>query len=223
MSRTSIRLAAVAVATVPALLSTTVPAQAAESSISRTTGFMATTDWVQYYDFDNPTFGNVHIGSMYVVETSSGVADVFAYISDYECPSGVYPGPHAPNGCLYTGARQMQGQGISFTSTRKGDTATLSGVLTASTPGDPHAPDGGGGTNLGSVPVATTWTAVGDTTRSTNTYRLRDGDTTYTETYRTVGQAATMSGRLGPMLFEEAYSSSGRLEHFSNTSRTRSR
>ncbi len=225
MSPTSIRLAAVAVATVPALLTTAVPAQAGDSYLSRTTGFVGVTDWVQYFDFDNPTFGNVHVGSLQAFETSPGVADVFAYIVDFECPPGVYPDPDqhgSPNGCVYTGARQMEGQAVTFTSSRKGDTATLSGTLRASTPGDPHNPDGGG-TNLGSVPVETTWTAVGDPVRSSSTYRFRGGGTVYSETHRTVAREATMSGRLGPMLFEQAYQASGSLERFTSTSRSRSR
>ncbi len=93
MSPTSIRLAAVAVATVPALLTTAVPAQAGDSYLSRTTGFVGVTDWVQYFDFDNPTFGNVHVGSLQAFETSPGVADVFAYIVDFECPPRGLPGP----------------------------------------------------------------------------------------------------------------------------------
>lgn len=222
MSRTPLRLAAVAAATVPALLSTSVPAQAGDSYLSRTTGFVGTTSWVQYFDFDNPAFGNVHVGSLYAFETSSGRADVSAFISDYECPAEAYPDQHgSPNGCSYLGYRLLDGQGIAFTSTGKGSTATLSGSLTASLPGDPHT--GEGGTTLGSVPVDTTWTASGDTVRTTSTYRYRDGDTTRSETYRVESRPTTMSGTLGPMLFEQAYQSSGSLDTFKTTSRSRTK
>ena len=220
MFRNSVRLAVLALAALPALAATAVPAQAAtDSYLSRTTGFVGTTSWVQYFDFDNPAFGNVHVGSLQAFETSVGSADVFSFIDDYECPAGVYPYEPGGEACAYTGFRLLEGYGIAFTVGKRGASATLKGSLTARTPGDPHT--GEGGTVLGQVPADFTWTATGDPQRSTSTYRYRDGNTYVSETYRTTSRSTSMSGRLGPMLFQEARFATGTLEAFKTTSRFR--
>lgn len=226
MTRTSVRLAAVAVAAAPALLAPSVPASASDSYFSRTSGVAATTSWVQYFDFPDPRFGNVHVGDLYAFETSAGRADVFAFIADFECPEGVYPdtgghGEEQPNGCTFVGTRTLEGQNLSFTVGRKLSTATLTGSLTAATGGDPHT--GEGGETLGQVPIDATWTGTGDVVRTSSTYRYRENGTYASSTFRTTSQEATMSGRLGPMLFEEAYAATGRLEAFKSTDRYRSR
>lgn len=227
MSRTSLRLAAVALAAAPALLAGASPAAAApgDSFFSRTTGFAGSTTWVQYYDFANPAFGNVHVGDLYAYETAPGKADVFSFIADYECAAGVFPtsDPHGgtqDNGCAFLGNRQLEGQGITFTVGRRGASASLVGQLTASTAGDPHT--GEGGTTLGQVPADFTWTATADPVRSSSTFRYREGGTTYSDTFRTTSRTTAMTGVLGPMLFQEAQSASGRLESFRSTSRSRS-
>lgn len=222
MMRTSLRLAAVACAAVSTLITTSAPAQAGpDSFLSRTTGFVGITSWVQYFDFPGDLYGNVHVGFLQAFETAPGAADVFAYIDDYDCPEGVYPDPFGgPGACTYAGARQLQGTGIAFTVGQKASTATLKGSLTASTPGDPHT--GEGGTTIGLAPADFTWTADGDVARSRSTYRYDDGNgTTISETYSTTSRQASMSGQLGPMLFQEAYQAQGSLETFKSTSRRR--
>lgn len=223
MSRTSLRVAAVAAAAIPALVSTAAPA-AADSYFSRTTGVAATTQWVQYSDFADPAFGNWHVGQLYAYETSAGRADVFSFIDDYECVGGAVPQPGGHGGgtpgCTYTGSRQLTGEGLAFTVAKRQATATLTGTLTA-TAGDPHTP--GGGTTIGQVPADFTWTAVEAATRSTSTYRYRDASgTSYSDTFRSTSRRAAMSGVLGPMRFEEAASSGGSIESFSASSRSRS-
>jgi hypothetical protein len=224
MFRTILRVAAVAVATVPVLLTTAVPASAGSSYFSRTTGVAATTEWVQEFDFPGDLYGNWHVGQLYAYETSPGRADVFAFIEDFQCEPGAMPQPDghggATPGCTYAGSRQLDGQGIAFTVARKNARATLEGFLTARTAGDPHS--GEGGTTIGQVPANFTWTAVESAVRSTSTYRYRDSDGTYfSESFRSTSRRAEMSGRLGPMLFEEAASSSGSIESFTTSSRSR--
>ena len=229
MSPKSVRRAAAALAMAPALMApvliaTAAPAAAADSYFSRTTGFAATTSWVQELDFPGDLYGNVHVGQLYAFETSPGRADVFSFIDDFTCPTGVLPvtDPHGgtqPNGCTPAGSRFLEGTDISLTVGRRGVTATLSGGLTASTAGDPHT--GEGGSTIGTVPANFTWTAVGDPVRSSSTYRYRQGGATFTDSYRATTRSSTMSGRLGPMQFEEAYQATGSLENFRSTSRAR--
>lgn len=222
MFRTVLRLAAVAAATAPLLVSTALPASAGSSYFSRTTGVAASTQWVQ--ELDLGAYGDWHVGQLYAYETSPGRADVFAFIDDYDCEPGAMPQPggHGEEaaGCTYVGARSLDGQGIGFTVDRKNARATLTGLLTARTAGDPHS--GEGGTTIGQVPADFAWTAVDSAVRSTSTYRYRDNDgNSYSETYRSTSRRAVMSGRLGPMLFEQAASSSGSIDSFSTSSRSR--
>lgn len=223
------RVAAAALAMAPALMApvliaTAAPAAAADSFFSRTTGFAATTSWVQEFDFEGDLYGNVHVGQLYAFETSTGRADVFSFIDDFTCPEGVFPvtDPHGgtqPNGCTPAGSRFLEGTDISLAVGKRGVTATLSGSLTASTAGDPHS--GAGGTTIGIVPANITWTTVGDPVRSSSTYRYRQGGATFSDTYRATTRSSTMSGRLGPMLFEQAHQATGSLENFRSTSRSR--
>ena len=229
MSPKSVRRAAAALAMAPALMApvliaTAAPAAAADSYFSRTTGFAATTSWVQEFDFPGDLYGNVHVGQLYAFETSPGRADVSFFIDDFTCPTGVFPvtDPHGgtqPNGCTPAGSRFLDGTDISLTVGRRGVTATLPGGLTASTAGDPHT--GEGGSTIGTVPANFTWTAVGDPVRSSSTYRYRQGGATFTDSYRTTTRSSTMSGQLGPMRFEAAYQATGSLESFRSTSRAR--
>ncbi len=224
MFRTTLRVAVVAMATVPILLTPTVPASAGSSFFSRTTGIAATTQWIQFFDFPDDRYGNWHVGQLYAYETSPGRADVFAFIDDFQCDSGTSPQPDGHGGetpgCTYAGSRQLDGQSIGFTVERRNARATLEGLLTARTAGDPHT--GEGGTTIGQVPANFTWTAVESAVRSMSTYRYRDSDGVYySDTFRSTVRRAAMRGQLGPMLFENAASSSGSIEAFTTSSRSR--
>lgn len=220
MTRTLLRLAALALAAVPALAGTAAPAAAADSYLSRTTGFAGTADWVQVQELPNPAFGNVHVGFLQAFETRTGFADVFAYIDDYRCTGGALPTGHGEStGCTYVGARQLQGSDVTFTVARKASSATLKGSLTASTPGDPHT--GEGGASLGQVPADFTWTATSAAARSRSTYRYQQDGQTISETYNTTSRQTSLQGVLGPMLFQNAVTATGRLEAFKSTTRMR--
>lgn len=219
---TSIRIrTAVAAAVALPLAVATAPADAGSSYLSRTTGRVAVTDWVQVLDLTSRGFGDVHVGWLSAYETAPGRADVFAYIDDWDCPPGELPtsGGHGePGNCVYVGARQMEGSGISFTISGKLSSAHLEGALTASTVG--HE---GPGDALGTVSANFDWVGAGDVDRSTSTFRYRDGTAYYSETYRSSRRSATMRGVLGPMLFEQAASATGSIEEFRVKSQSRER
>ncbi len=196
-----------------------VPAEAGSSYLSRTTGRTGYTEWVQVLDLRSRGFGNVHVGWLSAYETSTGVADVFSAIDDYDCPDGELPsgGGHGdPGNCVFVGSRFLEGSGISFTMDSKLQTARLQGTLNASTGG--HE---GPGDSLGTVGANFAWNGVGELTKSTSTYRYRENGVSYSETFRTTRRSATMTGVLGPMLFEEAASATGSLETFRIKSQSR--
>ena len=209
---TTLRRAAVGVAAIAAA-ATAVPAQAGSSYLSRTTGRTAGVEWVQVLDMRARGFGNVHLGWLSAYETAPGVADVFSTIDDYDCPEGQLPGgghgEEDPSGCVYVTTRFLEGQGISFTVDNRLTKAHLEGALNASTGG--HE---GPGDSLGTVGANFTWNGTGDLTKSTTTFRYRENGTTFSETYRSSRRAATMTGVLGPMLFEQAAVANGTIEQF---------
>lgn len=217
MNSTTLRRAAVGVAALAALASAA-PASAGSSYLSRTTGRAASTNWVQVLDMRSRGFGNVHIGWLSAYETSNGVADVFAAIDDFDCPDGELPsGGHGEeSNCTYVTTRFLDGYGISFTVDRRLSTAHLEGVLNASTGG--HE---GPGDSLGTVGADFTWNGTGELERATSTFRYRDNDVSYSETYRSTRRAATMSGVLGPMLFEQAAVANGTIEQFRTKTQSR--
>lgn len=188
-----------------------VPAEAGSTYLSRTTGRAATTEWTQVLDLRSRGFGNVHVGWLSAYETASGRADVFSVIDDFDCPDGQLPGGghDEPGGCVYVGTRFLEGTGVPFTMDSKLGTAHIEGTLQASTGG--HE---GPGDSLGTVGANFTWNGVGDLQKSTTTFRYRENGTSYSETFRTTRRAATMTGVLGPMLFEQAASASGQMETF---------
>ncbi|HVF20933.1 MAG TPA: hypothetical protein VNA14_11935 [Mycobacteriales bacterium] len=214
---TTLRRAAVGVAALAAIVSA-VPANAGSSYLSRTTGRAASTDWVQVLDLRSRGFGNVHIGWLSAYETSNGVADVFAAIDDYDCPDGELPsGGHGEeSNCTYVTSRFLEGTGISFTLDRRLTSARLEGVLNASTGG--HE---GPGDSLGTVGANFTWNGTGELQKSTATFRYRDNGVSYSETFRSSRRAATMTGVLGPMLFEQAAVANGSIEQFRNKTQSR--
>lgn len=214
------RRAAVAVLAAAAMAAAAMPAHAGTNYLSRTTGRVGLTDWVQVLDLRSRGFGNVHLGFLSAYETATGVADVFAWIDDFDCPEGQLPGGGGhgdPGGCTFVGSRTMEGSGVAFTVDGKLNTARLQGTLTASRAG--HE---GPGDPLGTVTANFTWTGYGDIVKTTSVFRYRENGVSYSDTYRSSRRAATMSGVLGPMLFEEAAQAAGSIEQFREKSQSRS-
>jgi hypothetical protein len=221
-TRTLARTATVALAAAAVVGATTTPATASSWNLSRTTGRAATTNWLQYADLTAAGFGNWHSGFLNAFETSTGSADVFAFIDDFLCAEGQQPDPgsHGETGCEYVGSRQLEGYGIAFTMDNRLGSATLQGTLVATQGGGHGEP----GNVIGQVPADFRWTGYGDTVRSTSTYRYSDSEgNTYSERLRSTRREATMSGRLGPMLFEQAAQASGAIEKFTVTTKSSSR
>lgn len=213
-------LAALAVS----MLAATVPADAASRYLSKTTGTAADAYWTQVDNtpVGSSPFGNVHVGSLWVYETSKGRGDVFVFITDFDCEPGQLPGhgiahegEAPPDGCVHVGYRSGDGYGLEFTLGRKLASGSLRGPVTIY--GGGH-----GGSVVGSPMIDMTWTATSAAFSSSSTYRYSDGGTTYTERYRSTMRTASLDGRIGPMSFDPALSG-GSLSQFSMMSKGRTR
>lgn len=222
MKHISARRTAGAVVSAVALLVTVAgPATAGSSGFSRSSGRIATVDWIEVDDADENVDlpGNTHVGWMEVSESSGG-AEIWGYITDYECDPGESPygGGHgvvaeeeepAEGKCDFVTERYIKNNDATFTMNRKLTTATLVGTLSVvGGHGDPAA----GGT--GTPPVDITWTAIGDSYTEKYSGSYSDGTQTYSYSYSFTGTDATVAGRMGPMDFtddatDESYASMG--------------
>jgi hypothetical protein len=202
--------------------------------MERSSGFAADTYWTQVDGI--PTgqspVGNVHIGSLYAYETTKGKAEVYGFISDWDCEEGELPwGPHAapaefdeeppPSGCVWMGSRYIESYDIPFTVDKKLTTARLTGRLTVYGGGhdDGH---GGGGDVVGTPFADIVWTGTGGVFSEKHTYRYKDEGSTYTSTWESSVRSATMSGILGPMGFDPDLSG-GSISSFRSSSKGRTK
>lgn len=206
------------------LLAASVPADAASRYLSKTTGTAADAYWTQVdgTPVGSSPFGNVHVGSLWVYETTKGRGDAFIFITDFDCQPGQLPGhgiahegEPPPDGCVHVGYRSGEGYGLEFTLDRKLATAALRGRATIY--GGGH-----GGGVVGSPSIDMTWSATSSAVSSSSTYRYTDGGTTYTERYRSTMRTASLGGKIGPMTFDPALSG-GSLSKFSMMSQGRTR
>lgn len=217
------------IATLFVVVSTTMamtagPALAGSMYLFKESGRAAQTSWTQIDGTDPGTspVGNVHVGSLYVFETSNGHGDAFAYIDDWDCEPGELPdgGGHGfeeePSGCTYLGFRYGEGFGLSFTMDRKLEKAHLSGQITVY--GGGHGEGGVVGTPTANI----TWTGVGPVIKQSSTWRYNDGSSSYTDRYRSSDRNALMSGTLGPMGFDPDLSG-GFMSIFQSMSKGRTR
>lgn len=181
-----------------ALVVTAAPAQAGSMFFSKSSGRMATLDWLEVGTLPGVQ-GNAHLGTLFVEEQSRGGAYVFGYVLDLECPEGVTPGHGGGHGegeepsCTEVGFRFIDGGDVTFTMDRKFGKARLTGTLAVSDHGTP----------LGNPPVDITLTGVGNTYRSTDSGRYSDGTTSYSYRYSFTGRQASVSGRIGVMVFDD--------------------
>lgn len=204
----------------------TQPVDAGSMYLSKTTGTNASAYWTQV-DGTEPgttTFGNVHVGFLDAYETGSGRGDVFVFIDDFDCAAGELPGGGGhgdeppSDGCVYLGSRIGEGYGLDFSVDRKLNRASLVGRITMTSGGGHGEP----GNVVGQPPVDMTWTGTGTVASGSTTYRYRDGNTTYSGTYRSKSRQATLGGILGPMSFDPALSG-GSMSTFSDFSKTRTK
>lgn len=219
------RFATMLLVAMTALALTASPVLAKSMSIYKQSGRAVQTFWIQVDG--TPTgsqFGNVHVGELYAFEVSPGRADAFGFIADFDCQPGELPdgGGHGfaeeeePSGCVHVGFRGADGYGMKLTMDRKMTTATLTGAMTVY--GGGH----GEGGVVGRPNANITWTGVGPLFKQRSTWSWTDGNTTYTDRYRSTDRSAVMSGRLGPMGFDPNLSG-GSLSDFSMMSKSRSR
>lgn len=218
------RVATLIVVAATALAMTAAPALAGSRSLYKESSRAAQTDWIQVdgTPTGSSALGNVHVGFLYVYETSPGKGDAFAYIDDFDCEPGELPdgGGHGfeeePSGCEYVGSRWADGFGLTFQIDRKLTTARLTGQLTVY--GGGHG-DGG---VIGRPNADIVWTGVGALIKQTSSWTYNDGTTTYSDRYRSNDRSAVMSGNLGPMGFDPDLSG-GLISKFTSMSKSRTR
>lgn len=218
------RIATLIVVAATALAMTAAPALAGSRSLYKESSRAAQTFWTQVDG--TPTgsspLGNVHVGDLYVYQTSPGKGDVFAWIDDFDCKPGKLPGggghgfEEEPSGCEYVGSRYAEGFGLTFTINKKLTTARLTGQLKVF--GGGHG-DGG---VIGRPKADIIWTGVGPVIRQSSTWTYNDGTSTYTDRYRSSDRNAVMSGILGPMGFDPDLSG-GQISKFTAMSKSRTR
>lgn len=218
------RLTTLATAIVTALALAVAPAIAASRYSYRESGVAAQTDWIQVDGIAPGThpLGNVHVGFLYVYQTSKGVADAFGYIEDFDCEPGELPdgGGHGfeeePSGCVWVGARNAEGFGLSFTVDKKMTKAVLTGQLKVY--GGGH----GGGPVLGRPQANITWNGYGPLMKQRSTWQYNDGSTIETGRYRSTDRLAEMTGNIGPMGFDPDLSG-GFISRFTQSGSSRTK
>jgi hypothetical protein len=218
------RIATLIVVAATALAMTAVPALAGSKSLYKESSQAAQTFWTQVDGIPTGSspLGNVHVGDLYVFQTSPGKGDVFAWIDDFDCEPGKLPGggghgfEEEPSGCQYVGSRVAEGYGLIFTVDKKLTTARLTGQLTVY--GGGH----GEGGVIGRPQADITWNGVGGLIKQSSTWTYNDGTTTYSDRYRSTDRNAVMSGILGPMGFDPELSG-GQISKFTSMSKSRTR
>ncbi len=211
ISTTSIRraLGGVAVAAASATVLTAAPAQAAPNmTFEKSSGRIASTEWLEVGTLPGGVPGNIHFGSMWIESSGKGQPSVYGDVIDMTCPDGVIPeGPggghdlekpdhgveEPDNGCITEGLRFIDGGNLTFTMDRKLTRATLTGTLNV------FGHDG----PAGSPPVNMTWTGLGDLSKTVEAYSWTDGSYTETSRYNSTGRDAQVSGRIGAMVFDD--------------------
>lgn len=180
---------------------TTLPAHAGSMYFSKSSGTTAGASWLEVGTLPGPVQGNAHVGFLFVEDLGKGKARVFGGVEDYECPDGVLPdggGGHVEEppqepGCEFVDFRFIEGGNITFKMDRKFTSASLTGTLNV------FGHDGPAGTPA----VNMTWTGIGSSYKSTNTYSYTDEFGTYRSRYSFSGRQADVEGNIGPMVFDD--------------------
>lgn len=181
-------------------------------------------DWLEVGRLPGGVLGNYHYGYMGIDVGKTGETFVYGSVVDLECPPGVTPedghgGGHGeePEGpfCEEVAFRSIDGGDLTVQADKRNRNARITGTLAVSDHGTP----------LGNPAVDITLTGTSTTfvNRYTNVYR--DGGVTYTSTFSESGRQATVAGRIGPMVFDDAEGeySSATIGSYSQVSKTRVR
>jgi hypothetical protein len=194
--------AVVAVLALPAtMLLTAGPADARSKSSYKSSGRIASADWLEVGTLPGGVPGNIHFGFMQVDDLGNGRANIFGAVTDMTCPEGYIP--EGPGGgheeepgedpCTYEGDRFIEAGTAVFTMDRKFNTATLTGNLAV------FGHDGSTGTPAANM----TWTGIGDVYSSTESGSFSDGNSTSRWRYSFTGREAVVTGRIGAMIFDD--------------------
>lgn len=201
------------------------PADASSMYFSRESGRTASVGWLEVGTLPAPVLGNAHLGTLYVEDLGRGNFNVFGFVKDYECIEGALPGGGGHEGfdeeeesdCEFVDIRKIEAGDSTFAMDRKFNQATLKGTLTVI--------GGHDGEVLGSPPVDMTWTGVGNAYASTEEYSYDDGQASYSSKYSFTGRDSVVTGRIGPMIFDDEPGeySFAQMGAFKSVSRERTR
>lgn len=222
---------AVSTAALSAAVAMPSPAMAGSMFFSKSSGRTVNVQWLEVGSLPAPIAGNIHFGEAFVEERSRGRAYAWGNVIDLTCPDGYIPerpggghgepspehGPGEPPvdpNCTFEGMRFIDGGNLFLKMDRNLTTARLTGNL---------AVHGESGTST--PPVDATWTGVGSLSSGTDSGTYTDGYSTYSYRYSYTGRQAVMSGKMGPMVFDDepGESSSGQMATYRSATRERIR
>lgn len=173
------------------------PADARSQFMEKGSGLTASTYW-SFSDGDDHYFG-----WLYAYEQRKGKAAVYGWVDHFRCENGAEPFPEEPvdddeppyyPDCYYVSEVFIDGTNLDFSAGKKLDRARLTGVVTAY---DYWSWDPDEQWN-----VDLTWTGVGSVAQERFTYRWRDANGSYSETYRANVRSAQVSGSIGEVVLD---------------------
>lgn len=202
MTSLTARLAAAALA-VPLVIATASTASAGTKWTYKSSGSFASVSWMEVGELPDPVVGNYHVG--YLEVRGDKVPEVYGDVADWTCPLGELPpefggghGEEEPKtNCTFEGSRFIYADpsAITFSVDRKLNAATLVGELIVSD----HE-----GAGEASPPVDMTWTGIGTTSKSTNTWAYSDSNgSKWSDRTTETGREGDISGRIGGMIFDD--------------------
>lgn len=233
MPSTTSRLASAATATAAALCLSLTVAPAASAEVAEppvneryaSSGQSVSMDWLEVGRLPGGVLGNYHQGWL-SVETPGDGSGTYVYgdVVDYECPPGVTPddghgGGHGeePEGpvCEDVAYRTIEGGDLTVVADKRHRSARITGTLAVTDHGTP----------LGNPVVDIRVKGGSDTFTERYSSRRTVGGVRYSSTYSQRGREAVVTGRIGPMVFDDAEGerSSARLSSWVEVSRVRVR
>jgi len=185
-------------------------------------------DWREVGRLPGGVLGNYHDGWLTVeVPSDGGEGYVYGDVTDLECPPGVTPDdgwggghgeePEEPEGplCEVVASRTIEEGDLTVVADARNRTARITGTLAVTDHGTP----------LGNPAVDIRLRGGKDTFSDRWTNRYTEGGVVYSSAYSSRGRQATVTGRIGPMVFDDAEGeySSASLATWTQVSRVRVR
>jgi|GEM_PF-3498240 len=166
-------------------------------------GRSVTMSWLEVGRLPGGVLGNYHQGWLGIESPADGSdPSVYGDVVDLECPPGVTPddgwGGHGeePKGpvCEAVAFRGIEEGDVTVVSDKRNRTARITGTLAVTDHGTP----------LGNPTVDIRLTGGSSTFVERYSSRYSDGGVVYSSTYSQTGRNATVTGRIGPMVFDDA-------------------